>query len=111
MKNKFQFELKNGYHRMLLKDFEFASSQYLSNELPDSWNSIVDEELYQWIESNAWYPYEEWSGERIYEAIVDLAIDLRAYIERDKNKFQLSYIRNYIKVLIMRLKRLEIIRG
>jgi len=73
--------------RQFEKDVEFISGQFLCADLPKDWNKegeIDNEVFYQWLEDNAWYPYEDWSGEKIYSAIVDLAVDMRAYIEIEK---------------------------
>ena len=66
------------------KDVEFVSSQFLCSELPKDWYEMEAEKLYDFIEENAWYPYEDWDGEKIFSAIEDLAIDMRAYFELEK---------------------------
>ena len=69
------------------QDFEFVSGQFICDDLPKDWNKegeIDNEVFYTWLEQNAWYPYEDWSGEKIYGAIYDLAIDMRAYINAEK---------------------------
>jgi len=40
--------------------------------------------LYDFLKENAWYPYEDWDGEKIFGAIEDLAVDMRAYIELER---------------------------
>ena len=70
-----------------IKYVEFVSGQFLCADLPKNWNvegEIDNEVFYQWLEDNAWYPYEDWSGEKLYGAIVDLAVDMRAYINLEK---------------------------
>jgi len=42
------------------------------------------EKLYDFLKENAWYPYEDWDGEKIFGAIEDLAVDMRAYIELER---------------------------
>lgn len=79
MTNEEQFE----------KDMEFVSSQFLCDDLPDNWNvegEIDNEVFYQWLEDSAWYPYADWSGEKLYGAMVDLAVDMRAYINLEKER-------------------------
>ena len=66
------------------KDVEFVSSQFLCSELPKDWYEMKAEKLYDFIEENVWYPYEDWDGEKIFSAIEDLAIDMRAYFELEK---------------------------
>ena len=71
------------------KDVEFVSGQFLCADLPKDWNKegeIDNEVFYQWLEDNAWYPYEDWNGEKLFGAIVDLAVDMRAYIELEKQR-------------------------
>ena len=75
--------------RQFEKDVEFVSGQFLCDDLPKNWNvegEIDNEVFYQWLEDNAWSPYEHWSGEKIYSAIVDLAVDMRAYINIEKKQ-------------------------
>ncbi len=71
------------------KDVEFVSGQFLCADLPKDWNKegeIDNEVFYTWLEQNAWFPYEDWSGEKIFGAIIDLAVDMRAYIETEKKE-------------------------
>ena len=65
-------------------DFEFISSQFLSADLPNDWFEMKAEKLYDFLKENAWYPYEDWDGEKIFSAIEHLAIDMRAYVEIEK---------------------------
>tara|TARA_Y100000592_G_C5385984_1_gene275813 strand:+ start:627 stop:899 length:273 start_codon:yes stop_codon:yes gene_type:complete len=79
MSNDSQFE----------KDVEFVSGQFLCADLPKDWNKegeLDNEVFYTWLEQNAWSPYEHWTGEKIYSAIVDLAVDMRAYINLEKRE-------------------------
>ena len=72
-----------------LKDVEFISGQFLCADLPKDWyveDKIDQEVFYKWIEDNAWYPYDDWTGEKIYDAIVDFAVDMSAYIEVEKKQ-------------------------
>ena len=66
------------------RDFEFISSQFLSADLPNDWFEMEAEKLYDFLKENAWYPYEDWDGEKIFGAIEDLAVDMRAYIELER---------------------------
>ena len=50
------------------KDFEWASSYYLYDE----------------IEKLAWQPFEHWQGEQIYNEIEKLADGVRKYIKENK---------------------------
>jgi len=65
-------------------DFEFISSQFLCEDLPNDWFEMKEEKLYDFLKENAWYPYEDWDGEKIFGAIEDLAVDMRAYIELER---------------------------
>ena len=69
-----------------MTDVEFVSSQFLCSDLPKDWYEMEEEKLYDFLKENAWYPYEDWDGEKIYSAIVDLAVDMRAYIEIEKTE-------------------------
>ena len=65
-------------------DFEFISSQFLSADLPNNWFEMEEEKLYDFLKENAWYPYEDWDGEKIFSSIEHLAIDMRAYVELER---------------------------
>ena len=73
-------------NREHLRDFEFISSQFLCDDLPKDWYEMKAEKLYKFLKDVAWYPYEDWDGEKIFGAIQDLAIDMRAYIELEKRE-------------------------
>ena len=67
-----------------MTDVEFVSSQFLCSDLPKDWYEMKAEKLYDFLKENAWYPYEDWDGEKIFSAIEHLAIDMRAYFELEK---------------------------
>ena len=73
-------------NREHLRDFEFISSQFLCDDLPKDWYEMKAEKLYKFLKDVAWYPYEDWDGEKIFGAIQDLACDMRAYIELEKRE-------------------------
>lgn len=46
-----------------------AAGHFLCDYLPDDYKSWDDEELYQFLEDNAWEPFEHWNGRDIDEQI------------------------------------------
>ena len=46
------------------------SGKFLTEYLPDDFQSWEDEKLYDWIEENVWQPYEGWSGKDLFNQIL-----------------------------------------
>ena len=46
------------------------SAQFLTNLLPDDFQNWDDEKLYNWVEQNAWQPFENWSGKDLLNQII-----------------------------------------
>ncbi len=74
------------YDSQFEKDVQFVSGQFLCDDLPKDWYEMKAEKLYKHLKEVAWYPYEDWDGEKIFGAIQDLAIDMRAYINIEKKE-------------------------
>jgi len=67
------------------KDFEWASSYYLYDDLNSDWVKWDEEKLHEELEKIAYEPFEHWAGEDIYTEIQRLANGVRRYIEEDNN--------------------------
>ena len=67
-----------------IKDFEWASSFYLYDDLDKSWGDWDEEKLFEKIEELAWQPFEYWRGEDLYNEIEKLATSVRRYINKEK---------------------------
>jgi hypothetical protein len=52
--------------------FREASNFYLCNPLPEDYNDMTDEQLYTFLEENAWEPFEYWLGEKLEGEIYSL---------------------------------------
>ena len=67
------------------KDFEWASSYYLYDDLDADWINWDEEKLHEELENLAWEPFENWEGKYIYIEIKKLADGVRKYIKEDNN--------------------------
>ncbi len=65
------------------KDFEWASSYYLYDDLDADWINWDEEKLHDELESLAWQPFENWEGKDIYIEIEKLADGVRQYINKE----------------------------
>ena len=65
------------------QDFEWASSFYLSHDLPKNWSDMEDDKLFSTLEQLAWQPFEYWDGESIYKEIESLSSSVRTYINKE----------------------------
>jgi hypothetical protein len=52
------------------KVIEYAAGFYQSYDLPDNWDDLSDEELWEVLEAHAWQPYECEQGDEIWERII-----------------------------------------
>jgi hypothetical protein len=66
------------------KDFEWASSFYLYDDLDKSWVDLNEKKLFEKLEELAWQPFKNWSGEDLYKEIENLATSVRSYINKEK---------------------------
>ena len=51
-----------------------ASSDYLTDYLPDNYDTWTKGKIYKYLENNSWEPFENYSGEEIWEWIEDKAV-------------------------------------
>jgi len=65
----------------LNKDMIFASSFYLTKELPKNWGNWNEKKLNKYLTDHAWQPFEFDEAENIFENIEILASSLRSYIK------------------------------
>ena len=49
--------------------FEHEAGTFLCDLLPDKWDELEDQELFDFMEKNAWYPFEGWEGKDIFNVI------------------------------------------
>ena len=67
------------------KDFEWASSYYLYDDLDSDWVNWSEEKLNDELENLSWQPFENFEGKDIYIEIEKLADGVRKYIKEDNN--------------------------
>ena len=58
------------------KVFCWASGHYLSEEVDATFFKLDDDAQLEYLENNAWYPFEGFSGNDIHAYIYDLASDI-----------------------------------
>ena len=63
------------------KDILWAASQFLYDDLPDNYRDWSEKELNYFLEKNAWEPFEDWDGAKLWAHIEDLAVSMRKYVE------------------------------
>jgi len=52
-----------------------ASAQFLVERLPDNWQDMSDTALTQFMEHNAWEPFEYWDTSDVWELIEQVAME------------------------------------
>ena len=65
------------------KDILWASSQFLYDDLPDNWKDWSEEKLFKFVEQNAWEPFADWDGAKLWAHIQDLAVSMRKYAQEN----------------------------
>ena len=65
------------------KDLIWASGTFLSTELPEDFPDWPEEKLFDFLEHNAWAPFDYWDGEELWAHIQDLAVSMRKYVEKN----------------------------
>jgi len=65
------------------KDILWAASQFLYDDLPDNYRDWSEKELHYFLEKNAWEPFAEWDGAKLWAHIEDLAVSMRKYAEEN----------------------------
>jgi|TARA_R110002072_G_scaffold177966_4_gene333988 hypothetical protein len=68
-----------------------ASSDYLTDYLPDNYDTWTKEKLYKYLENNSWEPFENYSGEEIWEWIEDKAVWIDTDNKPTKEKIIYGY--------------------
>jgi hypothetical protein len=66
------------------KDILWAASQFLYDDLPDNYRDWSEKELNYFLEKNAWEPFEDWDGAKLWAHIQDLAVSMRKYAQENK---------------------------
>ena len=64
-------------------DINWAASQFLYDDLPDNYRDWSEKELNYFLEKNAWEPFEDWDGAKLWAHIQDLAVSMRKYAEEN----------------------------
>ena len=57
--------------------FTWASGHYLGDEVDETFWELDDEEQLEYLEENAWEPFENYRGKDIYQWIGQLAYDIQ----------------------------------
>jgi hypothetical protein len=63
------------------KDILWAASQFLYDDLPDNYRDWSPDKFFNFLEKNAWEPFENWDGAALWAHIEDLAVSMRKYVE------------------------------
>jgi hypothetical protein len=58
-----------------------VSGQYLSDYLPDNWQHMEDEDLWDWMEENNWEAFQHYSGEEVFKLIEQTADSIIRWIK------------------------------
>ena len=56
--------------------FIWASGHYLGEEVDETFWKLDDDEKFEYLEENAWQPFEDYAGKDIYQYISQLAWDI-----------------------------------
>jgi hypothetical protein len=65
------------------KDIIFASSFYLTKELPKNWSKWSNKKLNEYLEDHSWQPFQYDEADTIFDHISCLANSLRSYINKE----------------------------
>ena len=68
-----------------------ASSDYLTDYLPDNYDTWTKGKIYKYLENNSWEPFENYSGEEIWEWIEDKAVWIDTNNKPTKEKIIYGY--------------------
>jgi len=73
------------------RDIEYIASCYLCEDLPKNWEQdLIGEDddkryaFYEWVEQNAWEPFEQWEGEELWDHIENTVFDMIRYMKHRK---------------------------
>ena len=72
--------------------YRIASEFYLSDTLPQDYWDMDDDDFHDFLEENAWQPFEGWSGFDMNEIIESLSYRMEN-IERETRKNTLDEVR------------------
>ena len=56
--------------------FGWASGHYLAEEVDKTFFKLDDDAQFEYLENNAWQPFEDYEGKDIYQYIWQLANDI-----------------------------------
>ena len=65
------------------KDIIWAASQFLYEDLPGDYEKWPDKKFFKFLEDNAWEPFAEWDGAKLWAHIQDLAVSMRKYAQEN----------------------------
>jgi len=57
--------------------FMWASGHFLGDEVDETFWKLDDDEKFEYLEENAWQPFEDFRGKDIYQWIGQLAYDIQ----------------------------------
>ena len=57
--------------------FGWASGHYLAEEVDATFFKLDDDAQFEFLENNAWQPFEDYRGKDIYQYISQLAYDIQ----------------------------------
>ena len=65
-------------------DLIWASSHFLTDDLPLNFSDWSDKKLNNYLINKAWAPFENMSAQDIFENIENLAKSMRGYIKNER---------------------------
>ena len=77
--------------------YRIASDFYLSTSLPQDYLEMDDDDFNDFLEENAWQPFEGWSGFDMNEIIESLSYRMEN-IERETRKNTLDEVREALNI-------------
>ena len=80
------------------KVYQWASGHYLANDVPNSFFKMSDKEQLEYLQDNAWQPFEDYQPEDIHQYIWSLANDVIMKKVPTEVNIQ-SYLQDEIKSL------------
>tara|TARA_R100000152_G_C6555773_1_gene28548 strand:+ start:198 stop:479 length:282 start_codon:yes stop_codon:yes gene_type:complete len=77
------------------QDYIWASSHFLTKQLPSDYDEWEEEKFHKFLEENVWQPFECYDPIDIWEHITSLAWSVRKYIQEENrtNKFKENVIK------------------
>ena len=61
------------------QDYIFASGTFLMELLPDNFQDLTDDDLYEFIADNLWEPFQDYPAQEVWRFIEDLARSIAYY--------------------------------